>query len=263
MSRATLPTTSSTAAVPTLPPSNNSPTPESLFPEARRRRRHRRWIVGGIAVLLLVGVLGLVLVSEGGRTPHERGLSTVHPKPRVSAITPEQSASPTSCSFGPTPGFLEGTVKVATATTIGVSAGTACTDNFPVGPTTSICWATCSDTWANVLTRLTPQDVVDIQASTNASGSVTVDWIDINSVSGQGVVTAVESSNEVDVQLTRGGGTDMLLISPSTITQRGSETATGSSALLQAGDAISFTGGAVGPGPNSPDVYALRVSVDA
>jgi len=77
------------------------------------------------------------------------------------------------------------------------------------------------------------------------------------------VVTAVQTSNEVSVQLTRGQGTDTLFISPSTITQRASETVTGSSDLLQAGDAISFTGGAVGPGPNTPEVYAFRISVDA
>jgi hypothetical protein len=112
-----------------------------------------------------------------------------------------------------------------------------------------------------VWTHLTPEDVVDVQASTNADGFVIVEWIDIDSVTGEGVVTAVPTSTEVSVQLTRGQGTDSLLISPSTITQSGSETVTGSSELLQPGQTVYFTGGAVGPGPSTPEVYALRISV--
>jgi hypothetical protein len=243
-----------------IPGPSAEPAPEALFPEARRRRR-RRWIVSGIALLVLSGLLGWVLGSGSGHAPRRTGTSSAHPRPPVIGKTLQESASPTSCSFGPTPGFLEGTVKAVTATTVGVSAGTACTDTFPIGPTTSTCWATCGDTWANVWTHLTPEDVVDVQASTNADGSVIVQWIDIDPVSGEGVVTAVPTSSEVSVQLTRGQVTDSLLISSSTITQSGSQTVTGSSELLQPGEMVSFTGGAVGPGPITPDVYALRISV--
>jgi hypothetical protein len=252
-------------AAPDAQPPDATPPPESLFPEARQRQRHRRWIIGGVALLLVAAAFSWVLLSGGGHPPHKTASPSVHPRPPVVAKTHQRSGLPTSCTFGPTPGFLEGTVKQATATTVGVSAGTACTDNFPVGPTTSVCWGPCgAEPWTSVWSRLTPEDVVDVQASTDPEGSITVDWIDVDSLTGQGVVTSVPAPNEVTVQLTggRSSGTDTLLIAPSTIVEKGSAQTLGSSGLVQVGDSTYFTGSAVGPGPNTPEVYAARIFID-
>jgi hypothetical protein len=153
---------------------------------------------------------------------------------------------PAPCNVGPTPGFLVGQVQIVTATAVGVSAGAACVDEFPVGPGATICWATRADTWVNVWTRITPEDIVDVEASANPDGSVTIASIDIDTVDSQGIVPTA-NRDALIVQLIKSGGTVTLLISSSTMVEQGS--VSGASNVVHVGEHISFTGDASVQGP--------------
>ena len=94
---------------------------EVLFAEARRQHPRFR-IIAGLTTVLLAAVLSWQLASGGGKGQQKTSLPRAHPNaPVVGTRTPATSRAP--CNFGPTPGFLVGQVKIATATTLGVSAG--------------------------------------------------------------------------------------------------------------------------------------------
>ena len=93
-----------------------------------------------------------------------------------------------------------------------------------------------------------------------SGNSLRPQWIDVDSTAENGVITSI-AARSFEVQLTRQPyGSDRVIITPTTIvTSNGAST---SPASLHVGQGIYFTGSAVGPGPDTRNIYAVRVILD-
>lgn len=215
----------------------------------RLRQGFQPWVsLIGLAILTttaaLIGLAGAPGRTQDGNTKSASGTGGTHPA---------------SCRFGPTPGFLEGTVRYKSATELGVSAGSKCIDMFPVSSKTVVCWSTCPGSWALAWRHLGPKDTIDIETAMSGN-SLRPQWIDVDSTAENGVITSI-AAGSFEVQLTRQPyGSDRVIITPTTIiTSNGAST---SAASLHVGQGIYVTGSAAGPGPDTRKIYAVRVILD-